>query len=369
MLFVLAPSGAGADAERVCPTPPAGPSPLHVAPYIADISAEHAVIRWVDGVGRWEGLVGPTGEMVRERVQAIPAGGGWVHSAVTPLRSASTVELFVNCGPWSGHAVRATPAPGPGTPVTFVATGDNRSNDGDPAQIAAAIDAAGPDVLINTGDMVMTGLPEHWTRFFEIERALLRRTPLFAAMGNHEVIDRPGLYDVLFDCPRPGPRGTRSCVRDYGDLRVVQVDSESSPASQADWLRSVLTETPQAGAKRVEVIAMHRPVYTFSRHPPDLEWRAVLHPIAVDADVEVVFQGHNHTYERFEVDGVTYVTTGGGGAPRYPANYAIRDSEAHLRKKGVSVLHYVVARVSAGRIDMEAVEPGAGTVIDKFQVD
>jgi len=34
--------------------------------------------------------------------------------------------------------------------------------------------------------------------------------------------------------------------------------------------------------------------------------------------VDVVFNGHEHNYERNEVNGVTYVVTAGGGAPLYP---------------------------------------------------
>ena len=253
---------------------------------------------------------------MHERVQAVPDGDGWVHTAMVLLPGPELVELSVQCGVWSGHTVRVTPGPGPATPLTFVAMGANRSNDVDHALVAAAVGAVHADVLVTTGDMVVTGLAEHWTRFFEIERRLLARTPLFATFGNHEALDRPGLFDVLFTCPRPGPKGTRSCVRDYGALRVVQLDTEAGPDAQAAWLKGVLAEPAPQGSQRVEIIAMHRPVYTFSLHPPDLRWRAALHPIARDADVEVVFQGHNHTYERFEVDGVTYVTTGGGGAPR-----------------------------------------------------
>lgn len=365
-LCALSSVGASAGSRPACPPVTAPRAPLDVAPFVADISRDHAVVRWVDGNPGSEGLVSPKGVVLREHVRVLAGGGGWVHTAMTPLVGLSTLELFVECGRWSSHAVRVTPAPGPGTPLTFVAMGDNRSNDGDHASVVASIDALGPDVVVNTGDMVLTGAPEHWTRFFEIERNLLRRTPLFASFGNHEVIDRPDIYDALVSCPRPGPKGSRACVRDYGDLRVVHIDTEGEHASQQKWLAAVLAEPAAPGVRRVEIVAMHRPVYTFSRHAPDLRWRSVLHPIAVDADVEIVFQGHNHTYERFEVDGVQYVTTGGGGAPRYPADYAVRPEEAHLRRKGRSVLHYVVGRVSGGQIEVEVVEPGADSLIDKF---
>jgi len=341
---------------------------MNVAPFITDIGVDYGLVRWVDNQGLPGGLMSGDQRLVEEKVTELARGEGWVHTVRVPLVDDAVRDLRVRCGPWAGQGVRLRRPPALGRPLTFVALGDNRSEDQDHSLVIRGARSVLADVLINTGDMVMTSVPEDWTTFFRIERNLLATTPLFPAFGNHEAINRPELYDHVFVCPRPGLKGTRSCVRDYGDLRVIQVDSEARVRVQRPWIESVLAEAPPAGGRRVVVIAMHRPVYTFSRHPPALHWRDAIHPLARKYGVEVVFQGHNHTYERFVVDGVTYVTTGGGGAPRYPADYRVIPEEAHLRRKGASVLHYVVGRVMAGRIDLEVVEVPSGAVIDKFQV-
>ena len=38
---------------------------------------------------------------------------------------------------------------------------------------------------------------------------------------------------------------------------------------------------------------------------------------AVHSRVSFVFSGHDHLYQRGEVDGLKYVVSGGGGAPLY----------------------------------------------------
>ena len=53
----------------------------------------------------------------------------------------------------------------------------------------------------------------------------------------------------------------------------------------------------------------------------------------------IVFNGHIHNYERFERNGVEYVTSGGGGAEPYPLLF--RGSEDLYRDTAFPVYHYL----------------------------
>ena len=53
----------------------------------------------------------------------------------------------------------------------------------------------------------------------------------------------------------------------------------------------------------------------------------------------IVLSGHIHNYERFERDGVEYVTSGGGGAEPYPLIF--RGSADLYRDTGFPVYHYL----------------------------
>lgn len=336
-------------------------SRAHVAaPYVADVSEDRAVFQWFDG--------DPAPAAVGDVVTSSGMAGVWRHAAQVRVEQ-GVASLVIDRGPFAGRRVRVHAPPPPGAPLVFVAWGDNRSGHADHAIVTAAVRRVAPDLVVSTGDLVVTSLLQHWREFFRIEADLLATTPMFPAFGNHEAIDEAGLFDTFFPCPTPRRDGTRSCVRDYGALRVVVIDTESPPA-EVEWVRHALTEPrPATGAGAVEIVTMHRPLFSFSRHAPDLAWREALHPILVAADVEVVFQGHNHTYERFDVDGVAYVTTGGGGAPRYSADSGRRDAGGGRRITAASVLHFVVGRVAGGRIELEAVEATTGGVIDRFVTD
>lgn len=53
--------------------------------------------------------------------------------------------------------------------------------------INAVLQYANPDFIMHTGDLVADGWDSSlWPTFFDAERELLRKAPIFAAPGNHE---------------------------------------------------------------------------------------------------------------------------------------------------------------------------------------
>jgi len=73
--------------------------------------------------------------------------------------------------------------------------------------------------------------------------------------------------------------------------------------------------------------------------------------------VSLVLQGHNHAYERLEADGITYITSGGGGAPLYPC---VRPSP-ELRRC-LAEHHFLAVAVTARAVVVRAVTPSGGTL-------
>jgi len=74
-----------------------------------------------------------------------------------------------------------------------------------------------------------------------------------------------------------------------------------------------------------------------------------------------VFNGHKHNYERNEVNGVTYVVTGGGGAPLYAA-------VEREPTQAVFALahHFVLVRIAGNRLEATAISVD-GEVLDTFE--
>ena len=71
-------------------------------------------------------------------------------------------------------------------------------------------------------------------------------------------------------------------------------------------------------ADDILITVFHHPIYTVGRHEED-EKNLIntIVPLFEQYGVDIVFSGHNHSYERSVVNGITYVVTGGGGAPLY----------------------------------------------------
>jgi hypothetical protein len=86
-------------------------------------------------------------------------------------------------------------------------------------------------------------------------------------------------------------------------------DGTSEGGAQAAWLKERLA----ASKSCFDIVYFHHPPYSSGPHGgaeymrwPFQAWGA-----------EVVLAGHDHTYERFEIDGIPYIVNGLGGASRY----------------------------------------------------
>ena len=90
--------------------------------------------------------------------------------------------------------------------------------------------------------------------------------------------------------------------------------------------------------------------------------REALAPLFEQYGVDVVFTGHNHNYERNEVNGVTYIVTGGGGAP---ALYKTEESEL-TREAFEVVYHFVLLEIDGNHLEAK-VTSNQGRILDEFE--
>ena len=216
--------------------------------------------------------------------------------------------------PVARHAITLAAATPTQTTFSFVAFGDTRSNPVAHQQVVSSILSLAPNFILHTGDFVADGNdPAQWTEFFSIEQDLLRHSPLYGALGNHE--HNSQLYFDAFNFPG----NERWYSFDHGNVHFValEIDGYASYASgspQAQWLENDLARATQ----RWKVVFFHAPPYSSgSEHGSDLQVRKALEPLFMRYGVDLVFNGHDHDYERSVANGITYIVTGGGGAPLY----------------------------------------------------
>lgn len=257
-----------------------------------------------------------------------------------------------------------------GETIKFMAIGDSAATWGFTEKVVAAGLSKNPDFTVHLGDLqYYTSFTETWASWFQDVAPMLRAGAFLPAVGNHEFElddEFPQYYGRLFDSP--GQSGTTRWYKFVsGGVRFLSVDTESSFAvgsEQRAWLEDELVGG--AGQYRATVMYFHKPIYTLATHSPRLDVRAQLEPLIKAHGVKLVLQAHNHGYERFEVDGVTYIMSGGGGAPLYDmdANVTDHPAEVPLRKSSQREYEVVVFTIDDA-IRGEAIND-KGEVIDSF---
>jgi predicted phosphodiesterase len=270
--------------------------------------------------------------------------------------------------PTTDAILRAPAAAGRG--FTFTIFGDNRRGDVDiHQQVAAAMLAETPDFVVHTGDLSFAGgVESEWDIFFSGEQGLLATAAYLPAYGNHEDILGRTLFDTYWPAP-PGARSPRTYSVDWGAVHVAVLDRfKDDLASVASWLSADLASAA-AQAAELRIVALHTPLYSFSTHAEDTDARAALWPILTANRVALVATGHNHLYERFFVDGIQVVVTGGGGAELYPTDANDIAAEQALRLVAASQHHYVRAEGGAAGYRFEAKPVPVGAALDCFVID
>ena len=140
--------------------------------------------------------------------------------------------------------------------------------------------------------------------------------------GNHEYrTDQAGPYYEFFG-ERAGPPGKGYYTYTLGTWRIYSLNSERNIPEQATWLRRHMRANPS----KCVLAYWHKPLYTSGPVPPT----PAVRPLFLElwrARAEVVLNGHQHSYERFNPQdadsnhrskGVRQFVIGTGGAQLEP---------------------------------------------------
>lgn len=260
--------------------------------------------------------------------------------------------------------------------IRFMAIGDTNPVLGaHTVPILNAILPMNPEFTIHLGDMqYYSSITETYAYWFRAMAPMLRNGAILPSVGNHEnelqEHEFADYYARLFNDP------TRDGTLDYyhfatGGVHFFSLSTEVEGVSdqrQLAWLTGRMTEVESMPGFRFSVLYFHRPLYTVGDTSPRVDLRASIGQLAVMHHVPVVFAGHMHGYERFEVGAVTYVVSGGGGGlignvneneRRYP-------EDALLRRAAGPWLHAMMVTISEHTLRAQAIDE-TGAVLDMFE--
>lgn len=242
------------------------------------------------------------------------------------------------------------PPPPTATPepvVRFAVIGDYGLAGEAEAQVANLINAWGPDLVITTGDnnypdgeaeTIDANIGQYFQQYIYPYQGTYgpgaARNRFFPTLGNHDW-NTLGAQPYLDYFTLPG--NERYYEYTWGPVHFFAVSSDSREPDgvgrssiQASWLQERLA----AATLPWKVVYFHQPPFSSGYHGsvdwmrwPFKEWGA-----------DLVLAGHDHTYERLEIDGLTYIVNGLGGGPIYPFIFPLPGSQVRYNDRHGALL-------------------------------
>lgn len=256
------------------------------------------------------------------------------------------------------------------TKFTFTAFGDqgysngplNGNNARANTELARRFD---PALHAIVGDLAYAnGDQSIWDDWFSMISPAARRRPWMPCIGNHEVetqFDPLGQvqdtwgqygydpYRTRFDLPDNNIDGLAGCFYAfrYGSVQFISIDNNDvtlddvpwnrgyTGGKQAAWLEKTLARAAADPTVDFIIVLMHQSAFSSSsKHGSDIGVRRAWFDLFSRYQVDLVLQGHDHTYERshamrgttitdrtapYRTDaGTVYVVCGNGGSTQEP---------------------------------------------------
>jgi acid phosphatase type 7 len=248
--------------------------------------------------------------------------------------------------------------------------------------------------MVHAGDLVNQrgqNNDDEWGEWFDAGGWLHGTIPSIVTTGNHEYVyegtgdDRRRVlgphWAPQFALPPNGPANHPDLAEsvyyvDYQGVRIISLNSTAALShglaeAQAQWLDEVLSDNPN----RWTVVTYHHPMHSVSMGRDNPELRDHWKPLFDRHGVDLVLQGHDHTYGRHGSNlaegtraydagtGTMYVVSVSG-----PKMYFIADeAEEILTRLGEDTQLYQLVHVEGDRIRYES-RTVTGRLYDAFDL-
>lgn len=152
--------------------------------------------------------------------------------------------------------------------------------------------------------------PQDFAKKFELpyKPLLDAGVKFYASLGNHDAREQRfyklfNMEGKLYYAFSPKP-----------NVRFLALESSYPTPEQILWVETEL----KASSSDWKIVYFHHPLYSSGdRHGSDLRLREALEPLFLKYNVSVVFNGHDHFYERVKPQkGIAYFVVGSGGQLR-----------------------------------------------------
>ena len=171
----------------------------------------------------------------------------------------------------------------------------------------AFADAPKAKFLLHAGDLINhPNSDAEWGEWNMAGGWLNGMTPSIVTPGNHEyetvLLEKTRNlsrhWKPQFALPENGPSELLETTYfiDYQGTRIISLNSNERIVEQIPWLERVLSSRDES--IRWTVITFHHPIYSSAKNRDNKELRESWQPIFDRFKVDLVLQGHDHTYAR-----------------------------------------------------------------------
>ncbi len=242
----------------------------------------------------------------------------------------------------------------------------------------AVLDAPHADFIIHAGDLVNNANRDSdWHEWFESGNWIHAKIPSIPSPGNHEYSNYQDvskrrlsvLWRPHFTLPQNGPEGFEETTYyiDYQGARIISLNSNERHKEQVPWLEQVLKNNPN----KWTFVTFHHPVFSAGGRA-NKDQREAWKPIFDKYAVDMVLQGHNHTYARGNnigsgatvrdtTKGTVYVVSVSG-----PKQYRLK-KDPWVTRGGENTQLYQIITVSGDTLHYRAMT-AVGELYDAFDL-
>jgi len=297
------------------------------------------------------GITESYGETAKDNTWTYEGADGYIYSVeLKGLKPGTTYHYRCgdDVGGWSkDYTFTTAPATDKAT-FNFVVMGDSRNKspyDSDMSnwgKVVKGVLKVHPKFVVFTGDNVYIGGDQSfWNIWFNYLEPLSATAPFMEAVGNHEYHYRTAEPWVNYLKQFVFPNNNLWYSFNYGSIHFISLSTDSDyrkGSPQYKWLVSDLQNIKKEHPDYWIIVAFHRPPFTFVG-ASDMSVRETLCPLFDKYKVNLVYNGHEHDYERtypinaegklgskakYEYCGQNYpiyVVDGCAGAPQYGASH------------------------------------------------
>ncbi|MEO8701473.1 MAG: metallophosphoesterase family protein [Kofleriaceae bacterium] len=328
-------------------------------PYLQQVTTTSAIVGWTSTSpdGEYLDVTQPDGTAVAS-IPATLEGDHQLWARIAGLLPDTIYCYEVGDGETlvSRTGFRTAPTADTTEPVRFLAFGDSGGGGSDQYALLEQMALFPYRLMIHTGDIAYDDgtLGQFESNVFHVYADLFRSIPFFPAAGNHEYNSSSSAapFRSVFALPDMG--GEKWYSFDWGPIHFAALDTEADYTTQMTWLDQDLAATTLPW----KVVYMHRPPYSSGEHGSDTGLRAKLAPVVEQHHVQLVLSGHDHDYERMQLqNGVQYLVTGGGGKGTRNVG------TSSFTEISVEVIHFVYVEVAGDAMTLHAID-ATGTEFD-----